>query len=154
MWNFQKLPGSAPDPAGGLTAPPPPQTPSWRRAVVRTACLASQDLPSFASFFSHSSYFGRTSFFFVATALFTGCPARVCCGRQIRFERHFTRYGNSLISDCTKLDFVWKLSSQAFQKYACCPTKYESLSTYEAICDLARFFFSQKVADKLLNFGE
>ena len=47
--------------------PPPPQTPSWKRVVLRTACLASQDLPS--SFFAHSSCFGRTSFFFVVTAL-------------------------------------------------------------------------------------
>ena len=63
---FKSFRGSAPDPAGGLIAPPP-QTPSWKRAVLRTACLASQDIPS--SFFSHSSYFGRTGFFFVATAL-------------------------------------------------------------------------------------
>ena len=63
---FKSFRGSAPDPGGGAYSAP--QTPSWRRAVLCTACLASQDLPSF--FFSHSSNFGRTSFFFVATALF------------------------------------------------------------------------------------
>ena len=70
---FKSFHGSASDPAGGLQRPPPPpQTPSWRRAVLRTACLALQDLPS--SFFSHfSSGFGRTSFFFVATALVLTC---------------------------------------------------------------------------------
>ena len=72
---FSKASGALPQtPLGGLQRP---QTPSWRRAVLRTACLASQDLPS--SFFSHSSYFGRTSFFFVATALFMSslCQTRL-----------------------------------------------------------------------------
>ena len=63
MWNFQKLPGLCPGPRWGSYSAT--QTPSWRKAVLHKACLASQDLPS--SFFSHSSYFGRTSFFFVAT---------------------------------------------------------------------------------------
>ena len=62
---FSKASGALPRTRWGAYSAP--QTPSWRRAVLRTACLASQDLPS--SFFSHSSYFGRTSFFFVATAL-------------------------------------------------------------------------------------
>ena len=40
---FKSFRGSAPDPTGGLQRPPP-QTPSWKRAVLCTACLASQDL--------------------------------------------------------------------------------------------------------------
>ena len=48
MWNFQKLPGLCPGPPLGAYSTP--QTPSWRRAVLRTACLALQDLPP--AFFS------------------------------------------------------------------------------------------------------
>ena len=64
VWNLRKLPGLCPDPAGGLQRP---QTPAGEGPCCGRLFLLRKTLPS--SFFSHSSYFGRTSFFFVATAI-------------------------------------------------------------------------------------
>ena len=64
---FQKLPGLRPEPRWGAYSAP--QTPSWIMAVLRTACLASQD--KFSTFFPHPLHLGRTGFFPVATPLST-----------------------------------------------------------------------------------
>ena len=52
MWNFWKFPGHCTGPRREACSVPK-TPPSWAKAVMRMACLASQDLPS--DFFSHNS---------------------------------------------------------------------------------------------------
>ena len=135
---FSKLPGLCPGPrwgGGGGGAYSAPQTPSWRRAVLHTACLASQDLPS--SFFSHSSYFGRTSFFFVATALLARHqqaapawflriqPASVL--RWLRFLQHDWRghppcYMHSMLLHVDRSEEQWSEAENLYVRHVrvCC----------------------------------
>ena len=65
---FSKASGAAPDPAGGSQRPPPPQTPSWRRAVHvhGLSCFArlTFDLPQFTIFNFKPRSTGPVFFFF------------------------------------------------------------------------------------------
>ena len=79
---FKSFRGSAPDPAGGLTAPPPPDPKLEKsRAVHGLSCFARLTVVLLK--LSQSSYFGRTSFFFVAMALNKQADDIPCRGRSV-----------------------------------------------------------------------